>query len=176
MPGSPFLRVLDEVVTEPHFVRMSLSPLSRGETAALVRSLARRGTDEALVARLSERLWAASAGNPFIIVETMRALDEGAVIETESSVLLPERVRQVIAGRLERLSQRGQQLAAVAAVISREFEFPVLQVAAGLGVRDAAEGVEELVRRRVLHGSVSDLTSPMNGSVRLSTAGSQRFS
>src|SRR5262249_45946789 len=34
----------------------------------------------------------------------------------------------------------------------REFEFPALQIAAGLSVRGAAEGVEELVRRRVLHG------------------------
>jgi len=127
-------------------------PLSRGDTAALVRSLARRGSDEALVARLSERLWAASEGNPFIIVETMRALDEGAVTETAPSLPMPERVRQVIAGRLERLSTRGQELAAMAAVIGREFEFLVLQTAAGLGVRDAAEGVEELVRRRVFHG------------------------
>jgi DNA-binding SARP family transcriptional activator len=153
LPSAPVLqRVLDEVVTEPHFVRMPLSPLSRGDTAALVRSLARRGSDETLVARLSERIWAASAGNPFMIVETMRALDDGAATETAPSLPLPERVRQVIAGRLERLSPRGQQLAAVAAVIGREFEFPVLQLAAGLGVRDAAEGVEELVRRRVLHG------------------------
>jgi DNA-binding SARP family transcriptional activator/tetratricopeptide (TPR) repeat protein len=145
-------RVIDEVATEPHFVRMPLSPLSRSDTAALVRSLARRGSDEALVARLSERLWATSEGNPFVIVETMRALDDGALTETAPSLPLPERVRQVVAARLERLSQRGQQLAAVAAVIGREFEFPVLQSAAGLGFRDAAEGVEELVRRRVLHG------------------------
>jgi DNA-binding SARP family transcriptional activator/tetratricopeptide (TPR) repeat protein len=153
LASAPILqRVLDEVGTEPHFVRMPLAPLSRGDTAALVRSLARRGSDEALVARLSERLWAASEGNPFMIVETMRALDEGAVTETAPSLLLPARVRQVIAGRLERLSQRGQQLAAMAAVIGREFEFPVLQTAAGLGARDVAEGVEELVRRRVFHG------------------------
>ena len=153
LASAPVLqRVLDEVATEPHFVRMPLSPLSRADAAALVRSLARRGSDEAFVAGLSERLWAASAGNPFIIVETMRSLDDGAATETAPSLPLPERVRQVIAGRLERLSSRGQQLAAVAAVIGREFEFPVLQIAAGLGVRDAAEGVEELVRRRVLHG------------------------
>src|SRR5262245_4194818 len=145
-------RVLDEISTEPHFVRMPLSPLSRDDTAALVRSLARRGSDDALVARLSERLWAASEGNPFIVVETMRALDDGAATEAAPNLPLPERVRQVIAGRLERLSERGQQLAAVAAVIGREFEFSVLHMAAGLGVRDAAEGVEELVRRRVLHG------------------------
>jgi DNA-binding SARP family transcriptional activator len=153
LASAPVLqRVLDEVATEPHCVRMLLPPHSRGDTAALVRSLARRGSDETLVARLSERLWVASKGNPFIIVETMRALDEGAVAETAPTLPLPERVRQVIAGRLERLSQRGQQLAAVAAVIGREFEFPVLQTAASLHVRDAAEGVEELVRRRVLHG------------------------
>ncbi len=145
-------RVLDEVAMEPHFVRVPLSPLSRGDTAALVRSLARRGSDETLIARLSDRLWAASHGNPFIIIETLRALDDGAATETAPSLPLPERVRQVTARRLERLSQRGQQLAAVAAVIGREFEFPVLQIAAGLGVRDAAEGVEELVRHRVLHG------------------------
>ena len=90
LASAPVLqRVLDEVATEPHFVRMSLSPLSRGDTAALVRSLARRGSDEALVARLSERLWAASEGNPFIIVETMRAFDEGAVTETAASLPLP---------------------------------------------------------------------------------------
>ncbi len=144
--------VLDEVASEPRFVRLALSPLSRGDTIALVRSLARRGSDETLIARLSERLWAASRGNPFIIVETMRALEEGTATDAAPSLPLPERVRHVIAGRLDRLSPHGQQLAAVAAVIGREFEFPVLQIAAGLGVRDAAEGVEELVRRRVVHG------------------------
>src|SRR5262249_59939938 len=89
LASAPVLqRVLSEVATEPHFVRMPLSPLSRSDTAALVRSLARRGSDETLVARLSERLWATSEGNPFVIVETMRALDEGAVTETAPSLPL----------------------------------------------------------------------------------------
>jgi tetratricopeptide (TPR) repeat protein len=61
-------------------------------------------------------------------------------------------VRQLIASRLERLSERGRLLATVAAVIGREFEFALLRQAAGLGDAEAAEGVEELVRRRVLHG------------------------
>src|SRR2546430_12240627 len=43
-------------------------------------------------------------------------------------------------------------LVAVAAVIGREFDFPLLQRAADLGEAEAAEGAEELVRRRVLHG------------------------
>jgi tetratricopeptide (TPR) repeat protein len=40
----------------------------------------------------------------------------------------------------------------MAAVIGREFEFPLLHRASGLDEASAAEGVEELVRRRVLQG------------------------
>ena len=38
----------------------------------------------------------------------------------------------------------------MASAFTREFEFPVLQQAAGLGRRETAEAVEELVRRRIL--------------------------
>jgi tetratricopeptide (TPR) repeat protein len=102
--------------------------------------------------RLEQGVWASSEGNPFIVVETMRALQEGDGLEIQSSVPLPERVRVVVAHRLERLSDRAKQLVAVAAIIGREFDYIVLQRAAALGEREAAEGVEELVRRRVLHG------------------------
>jgi tetratricopeptide (TPR) repeat protein len=66
--------------------------------------------------------------------------------------LLVEAVRQLVTRRLDRLSERGRLLTTVAAVIGREFEFALLQRAAGLGEAEAAEGVEELVRRRVLQG------------------------
>jgi predicted ATPase len=58
----------------------------------------------------------------------------------------------MIARRLDRLSERARMLLRVAAVIGREFEFGLLQRAAGLGEPEAADGLEELVRRRVLHG------------------------
>lgn len=65
---------------------------------------------------------------------------------------LPERVRQVLAARLERLGEPGPARVAVAAVIGLEFDFALLQRAADLDESAAAEGLEELVRRRVLHG------------------------
>ncbi len=64
-------------------------------------------------------------------------------------------MRDVIAGRVERVSDRSRQLLSVAAVIGRAFDFAWLQRASGLTEHDAAEGVEELVRRRLLH-TVSD--------------------
>src|SRR5204862_5123679 len=111
-----------------------------------------RSGDEAAVARLGEQAWVTSEGNPFVAVETVRAYAEGASVGGGRGLALPERVRDVVGRRLERLSERGQTLAGVAAVIGREFEFALLQRASGLPEEDTAAGVEELVRRRVLHG------------------------
>jgi len=39
------------------------------------------------VAALAERLWAASGGHPFMIVETMAALDDQASLPSEAAYL-----------------------------------------------------------------------------------------
>ncbi|MFQ5830984.1 MAG: AAA family ATPase, partial [Candidatus Methylomirabilia bacterium] len=150
--GAPLLRqILQQLDREQQLVQLSLSPLSQQETVNLVRVLARVGSEEAVMARLGQRVWAVSEGNPFMVVETMRALHEGGTLQAPSIVPLPQRVRMVIAGRLERLSPRGRHLMAVASVVGREFEFVLLQRAAGPGEQEVAEGVEELVRRRALN-------------------------
>ena len=152
MASAPVLRqVVDELARESHFVQLALTPLSRAGTTALVRSLVSAST-AAVDARLDAEIWRVSTGNPFLVVETIRAIQEGVAPRTPATLPLPERVRRVVAGRLERLSDRGRHLASVAAVVGREFDFALLQRAAGLDERHAAEGVEELVRRRVLHG------------------------
>jgi tetratricopeptide (TPR) repeat protein len=144
-------QALDDLARDARLTRLTLGPLSHADTLALVRTLSRSG-DEAAVARLGEHAWAASEGNPFVAVETVRAQAEGATVGGGRGLALSERVRDVVGRRLERLSERGQALAGVAAAIGREFEFGLLQRAAGLTEEDAAAGVEELVRRRVLHG------------------------
>src|SRR5262249_23136201 len=50
-------------------------------------------------------------------------------------------------------SELGRRLVAVAAVIGRQFDFTLVQRAADVSEREAAEGVEELVRQRVLRGA-----------------------
>jgi DNA-binding SARP family transcriptional activator len=131
-----------------------LSPLSRRETAQLVRALARVGSEPPAAAQVEARIWAMSEGNPFVAVEAMRALDQpglsAGMAAFSSPPDLPARVRDLVARRLDRLSARGQQLAAVAAVIGRRFDFALLTAAGGLDEREAAEAVEEMVRRRVL--------------------------
>src|SRR5262245_52808491 len=142
--------VLDELAAEASVDRVTLRPLTRAQTGVLVGSLARATTGAVAVAALAERVFGASRGNPFIVVETMRALADGSVSEGSAGAILPNRAREVIAGRLERLGERGRGLLAVAAVIGREFDFALLRGASGLQEAVAAEEIEGLVRRRVL--------------------------
>jgi DNA-binding SARP family transcriptional activator len=152
LAGAPVLgHLLQELDRERRLMRVDLAPLSQPGTLSLVRLLARAGSDEARLARLSEQVWAVSEGNPFVIVETTRALEEGRVPGAPGELPLAPRVREVIAARLDRLTPRAEHLLAVAAVVGREFSFPLLQRAGGVGEADAAEAVEELVRRRLLH-------------------------
>jgi DNA-binding SARP family transcriptional activator len=149
LAGAPVLRrLVEELAPERCFLPLELVPLSRRDTAALVRALARAGSDEDWLARIAEQAWALSEGNPFVVVECMRTLPDRTA--RPEVVALPKRVREVIAGRLERLGDRARQLAAVGAVVGREFSFALAQRATGLDAEETAAGMEELVRRRFL--------------------------
>jgi tetratricopeptide (TPR) repeat protein len=127
-----------------------LGPLSRSHTATLVERLGRAGTGTADVAALSERVWTASEGNPLLVVEATRAYGEGRDVEVTAGTALPERIRDLVAGRLRRVSEPARAVLTVAALLARDAAFPLLQRAAGLGEAEAAAAVEELVRRRLL--------------------------
>src|SRR5262245_30169742 len=139
---------LDEIERDRRLARVSLAALSRADTAALARML----VSPSAAARLEVPVWTASLGNPFMVVETLRALGGGEPGDAPS-LPLSDRVRDLIAHRLERLGERARRLLAVAAVVGRPFEFALLQRASDLDESTAAEGVEELVRHRALHGA-----------------------
>src|SRR5262245_33376967 len=154
MVDNPALRrVLDELAAEGRLTRLALPRLDHDETLTLVRLLSGASSRSVVGVQLAEQVWRASAGNPLIVVETMRAAGEGETVGTPAELPFPTRVRDMIARRLDRLSPCGRHLANVAAVIGREFEFELLQYTVGLTDHDTAEGVEELVRRRVLHAT-----------------------
>jgi DNA-binding SARP family transcriptional activator len=139
----------DALVGEGLLVRLRLSRLTRAETVALTRELT-GASPMHILAAMEEEIWRISEGNPFMVVEIVRAVREHGGVPRISAGLVPARVRDLIAGRLRALSERAQRLVDVAAVIGRRFEFALLQRASGLDENEAADGVEELVRRRIL--------------------------
>ena len=150
--------VLRDMLRLPTVARVELAPLSREQTTELVRALGGSGPVAFAGPAMTDRIWVASGGNPFVVVECLRALEQGAATLSDADRLpLPPRVQELITMRLERLSERSRSLVGVAAVVGREFEFDLLRGAAGLDENEVASGVEELVRRRLVRAAAGGL-------------------
>ena len=153
LPDVPWLgKGLSEIRQHPGLVEIGLRPLSRSDTASLVRSVAT--TDELGFAPqgFEEHVWQVSEGNPFVALQTIRFVHEAPASGQSLARQLPTAVRDLVIGHLGRLSDRSRQLVGLASVVGREFDFKLLQCVAKLGDLEAAEAVEELVRRRIFHG------------------------
>jgi DNA-binding SARP family transcriptional activator len=147
----PLLRaLLVRLDREGRLRRLALSPLGRAETEALVRTLVSSAFDPPVLAGLGDSAWTASEGNPFVAVEVVQTWREGPA--DGPSLALPRRVHELIAARLDGLSAPAQEMTSLAAVMDEDVDFALLAHASGLSEAPAAETLEELVRRRILHG------------------------
>ncbi|MCB9102337.1 MAG: AAA family ATPase, partial [Anaerolineales bacterium] len=127
--------LLDEALLE----ELHLSPLGKEAIAEIVGTLPQSVADPH---RLALFLTQISEGNPFILFETLRELEEqgwprSATTNNWSAskgplgqeVLIPVKVQTRIRRRIARLPTQSQQLLSIAAVIGREFEVDLLQAA-----------------------------------------------
>jgi DNA-binding SARP family transcriptional activator len=151
VPEAPpaLLRVLDELRRDWPLTIVPIPPLSRAETTMLAAHLCRRGS---VRGDLDQLVWQASRGNPFIVVETLRAVVDAVGDDSAVPGPLPVAagVRELIVRRLDRLGEAGRRAVTAAAVIGQEFDFALMPRVAGLDEAQAAEGMEELVRHRLL--------------------------
>jgi predicted ATPase/DNA-binding SARP family transcriptional activator len=152
-PTAFLSQTFDDLRREDRLRTVSLAPLSSAERVTLIRALAAPGGTTSVRTSVEEQVCECSQGNPFTLIEMMRGLREERMVEPAGVVRLPNTIDDVLGRRLVRLSEPGQALVAVASLIGHESDFPLLQTAAGLGVRDAAAGIEELVRRRIFQGT-----------------------
>jgi ABC-type oligopeptide transport system substrate-binding subunit/DNA-binding SARP family transcriptional activator len=136
----------------------NLGGLSPRATEALVVKMA--GGGEA-VAPLAHRLYEETEGNPFFLMESIKALFEAGWIELESGVWkgdfahiseaelpLPAGVSEAVQARVHRLDRETQKTLNLAAVLGREFDFDVLNAAGKQDEEATLEALETLLRRR----------------------------
>jgi DNA-binding SARP family transcriptional activator len=144
--GVPLVeRMLAEISRQPRARQIALAAISRAETLAIVGSLMQVGAGTRATRSLGARAWRNSKGNPFLAIETVRAsrdAEPGGDGRTSG---------HVVSGRLDRVTGVAAQLVAVAAVVGREFDLELLARASGLTPAEAADGLAELVERRLLH-------------------------
>ncbi len=101
---------------------LSLSPLSAEDSVRLAAHLYPPVARDAL---LGERLYRDTEGNPFFIIETIKAIQEGGNMGGVSP-LMTASIQQVIRARLERLPPSSQETLTAAAVFGRPFSLAFL--------------------------------------------------
>src|SRR5262245_59508658 len=97
-------RTLHEISGAPGAMRLELSPLSGSDTRRLVRSLVGASSEDRAIGPIEEQICATNEGNPFVVIETTRAMLEGTSPSDGRGSPLPPPVRELTARRLERLS------------------------------------------------------------------------
>ena len=138
--------------TDGAYETIELQPLSRADTAKLLRDLA--GSDPSLDG-IDEPIHARTGGNPFFIEEIIRELAESGYLEGEPGSYrlarpiegagVPVTVQAVLAARIDRLYPPAKQLLQVASVVGKEMSVEALRLTAGLGEVEIEQAIAQLV-------------------------------
>ncbi|MDP9224759.1 MAG: AAA family ATPase, partial [Actinomycetota bacterium] len=126
----PLTNVLAELARTQPFERILLRGLSEDEISDFVATRSGVSPLPDLVAALHAR----TEGNPLFVTEVVRFLAEEGQLEPDAAITrsswqarIPERAREVIGQRLNRLSEASMQALTLAAVIGRSFPFEQLR-------------------------------------------------
>ena len=129
--------------------------LLRGITEEDIGRFIELSARKAAPARLVEAVFRETEGNPFFVHEVVNLLEsDGRLANPDSveswSVEIPQGVRQVIGRRLSTLSTDCNALLTTAAVMGREFDFPVLAQVAELSEDAVLEFIEQSEDARII--------------------------
>jgi tetratricopeptide (TPR) repeat protein len=157
---------LDALGRDLPLARLALGPLSREDTGQLVAALT-SAPGAALLEDIAGWFFAETAGQPFYIVQTLRALAERRVLRqndagawsfvgdlraTASQAAQPvaEGVRALIRARLARLDRPALDACAAGAVVGDGGEFEILRRVADLSEGEHLAALEGLLQRGLL--------------------------
>jgi tetratricopeptide (TPR) repeat protein len=126
--------------------RICLGPLSEQQTHALAEQL----TDAPIAPTIGRGLFRETEGNPLFIVETMHSAGPDREMSRFPEHVVSPRVRSVIQARLDRLSPTARDLASLAAVVGRKFDYEVLRASDLLEEDALIQALDELWRRRII--------------------------
>ena len=103
---------------------------------------------------LASHLHRASGGNPFYLIETMRALSEEGQLNEDplelTNLPLPASVRQAIQLRLERMSPKALQVIEAGSVLGLTFPYELVRLTSGRNESNLVSGLEEAIHRQLL--------------------------
>jgi DNA-binding CsgD family transcriptional regulator len=147
-PADP---LLDELRREPGVTPIVPEPLTE-EAASL---LADSELGQSPTPKFAAACHRVSSGNPFLIVELLRALAAERVAPSDENAdrlegLAAAGVSRSILARLGRLGDRAVEIARVVSILEPSAEVEHVAALAGIGVEEAAEASSRLIAARLL--------------------------
>ncbi len=140
--------------------KLHLARLTPTDVQAMVIEMS--GAGEA-VCPLARRLYQETEGNPFFLMESVKALfDTGRIrlqdgmwsgelgLGSDVKLPLPAGVSEAIQARVLSLNPEAREVLHLAALLGREFDFDVLSEVWGQGEEAALEALDTLLRRRLV--------------------------
>jgi DNA-binding SARP family transcriptional activator/predicted ATPase len=140
--------------------RLRLSRLSPQAVEDMILEMS--GAGEAVMP-LAGRLYQETEGNPFFLIEVVKALFETGMVQlgeeawmgdfaqlSEEKFPLPAGVREAIQGRAHHLDEDTREALQLAAVLGREFDFAPLNQVWGQGQEATLEALDHLLRHRLI--------------------------
>ena len=143
--GHPLGELLADLRREPSVTRVAVSGLEAGDVDTLMAAL----SDAKVPATVARQVVESTGGNPFFVSEMARHLNE-----TGSGSGLPEGVREVILGRISRLSEPCVRALTLAAVVGREFDLDLLEAFAEIPENDLLDAIDEARQAQLIDEAV----------------------
>lgn len=150
----PEARALADAILAPGTrSAIALQPLDEAQVAQLIDSLEVPGLAGA---RLAPRVARHTGGNPLFVLETLKAMLLDGDARAGTALPVAANVRDLIARRLSRLSERALALARCAAVAGQDFSAELASHVMGVRPIDLADAWAELERVHVFRDGAFD--------------------
>jgi DNA-binding SARP family transcriptional activator/predicted ATPase len=158
--GHPLPELHRQLARDGLVQQLDLPRLNHDSVITIVQEMS--GTGDA-ARTLAERLYHETEGNPFFLMELIKALFETGVIQlkegtwhgdfnlaSEAKPLLTDNLSDTVQGRVLRLGGDAQAALGLAAVLGREFNYEPFKEAWDRGEEATLEALEELLRHRLV--------------------------
>ena len=155
----PLSETLAQLSRESVFQRQPLRGLSQEDTRRFIEAVAGIQPSSGLV----ENIYTHTEGNPFFMAEVVRLLQERGELSDKypglsQGLRIPEGVREVIGQRLNRLSERCNQVLTVASIIGKEFDFRLLsQLSREISEEQLLAVIDEALEAYVIEESLGEV-------------------
>ena len=156
----PVLVVLAARTPYDHPLRRAVTTAARAGSGAVVSpgrlaehdvaDLLRRGGAALADPSVPHRLWQTTEGVPLLLVEFLRAMDD------DEHRPLPTGARELLAARLDPVSETARQVLAAAAVLGRSFAVDTVRRVSGRTEEETAFALEEVVRQGLVRERTHD--------------------